>query len=401
MNPEECTCVEEVLVVENPIPTQNIPEDSDPIAIDLADTFSLDDAEIEIRPVGVIGGSPDANPGDDNNPDPVDSPGDNPGSDSQPPIVEAEIVDGQIILDPIEDQNGIQEFEVVATTPDGQEVTDNFAVIVDPVDDPFELKEEIPDVDFVANQNSISIKIDDFFQDPDSDLEDVEISIQSNTNPDLIQSRIEGDNLIIETDLTAPGSSDITIEATSGGETIEDTFTVNVDENICIKADPSESGDSPDLLLDPEIDTVDVALFERDNGTNLYTDNPDEISGLLENGELYRVSASEPGYRGLAEDGDDISPVARFYDTQSNSNFFTADEGEADFFRNNLADRFREERSSHFAYDNAEVNPEAIPVYRFIDQTNGSHLFTLDQSEGSGLASEGVAYYVLSEEVLI
>gem|GEM_PF-4533983 len=92
-------------------------------------------------------------------------------------------------------------------------------------------------------------------------------------------------------------------------------------------------------------------------------------------------------------------PVYRFYNTQTQTHFFTMDESEKNTVLQNYA-WFNYEGIAWYAYP-ADSAPEGCrPIYRFFNTSAGTHFFTIDANEKDIIISnygwfryEGISYY--------
>jgi hypothetical protein len=98
------------------------------------------------------------------------------------------------------------------------------------------------------------------------------------------------------------------------------------------------------------------------------------------------------------------SPVFRFYNTQTESHFFTIDVAEKNYIIANFP-QFSFEGTSWYAKTPLQYTAAPsgmIPLYRFYRKTNGTHFFTVNAAERASInanlsatyTDEGIAYYV-------
>ena len=73
------------------------------------------------------------------------------------------------------------------------------------------------------------------------------------------------------------------------------------------------------------------------------------------------------------------SPVYRFFDNTNGTHFFTSSSSERDNIINNQSSRYTEETNGYGAV--AAADPNATAVYRFFDTVYGTHFFTASASE--------------------
>ena len=158
----------------------------------------------------------------------------------------------------------------------------------------------------------------------------------------------------------------------------------------------------------------DFYQFEKD--LHFYTADVNERDVTVDksaNGELdYRLE--DVGFRALASDRDSltgetiegVSPVYRFFDTQSGEHSFTIDEAERDNIRANLGDRVFE-GIAYYAFESPPEDINTIPLYQGLNSATGSFIYSTDSDDLDGFdntigtsdfdvtADDAIAYYVI------
>ncbi len=99
---------------------------------------------------------------------------------------------------------------------------------IQPVDDAPEVSQVIQDVTVNEDAESITIDLTTVFTDFDNDDALIEKTIVSSSFPELADVSIEGNILTIDFNENMNGSSVITIKGTSNGQSVTESFTVNV-----------------------------------------------------------------------------------------------------------------------------------------------------------------------------
>ena len=84
----------------------------------------------------------------------------------------------------------------------------------------------IEDISATENSDSHTIDLSNIFADADGD--EITISVQDNSNQELVTPTIEANNLILNFAENQSGTADITIRATANGQTVHETLTVAV-----------------------------------------------------------------------------------------------------------------------------------------------------------------------------
>ncbi|MEM7592970.1 MAG: hypothetical protein AAF383_15880 [Cyanobacteria bacterium P01_A01_bin.83] len=183
---------------------------------------------------------------------------------------------------------------------------------------------------------------------------------------------------------------------------------------------PTLSGDGQSLVFNSSLDTFvsddtndtgDVFLVDLNSSTNnldrfatdqihrfyqfergfhFYTIDDGEIEFVQEQSAAGNLSYQSEGerYSVLSDDKDvftgetldGVTPVYRFFNTQTGAHFYTNDENERDFVEDTLAN-YNFEGIKYYAFESEPTEIETIPVFRMLNNDSGSHLYTIDQNE--------------------
>lgn len=138
-------------------------------------------------------------------------------------------------------------------------------------------------------------------------------------------------------------------------------------------------------------------FFDAQNGTQFLTSSVSEISNLV-------ATRSDLKFEGLALAGiattttdPNASPIYRFFDSSNGAHFFTASATEARNLASTRPDMIAEQPSfdEHLTRQTGDT-----PVYRFFDTHAGTHFFTASATEQASLVAarsnltyEGIAFY--------
>lgn len=129
----------------------------------------------------------------------------------------------------------------------------------------------------------------------------------------------------------------------------------------------------------PESQQKDVYRFYNlKNETHFYTADLDEVDFIRTNLPTYRYE----GVRFQVPTGPDVAgakPMYRFYNTKTESHFFTFDENERDSILSNLPS-FKFEGVGMYGYTNNPVDG-CQELYRFYNEATERHFFTTSESE--------------------
>ena len=88
----------------------------------------------------------------------------------------------------------------------------------------------IANVTVNEDTSQTTINLANVFTDPDDNVAAIAKTIQLNNNPNLVNAKIDGNNLILAYQPDRFGTSQITIRATSNGKTVDNTFNVTVNK---------------------------------------------------------------------------------------------------------------------------------------------------------------------------
>ncbi|MBS9771824.1 MAG: pre-peptidase C-terminal domain-containing protein, partial [Trichodesmium erythraeum GBRTRLIN201] len=216
--------------VVNPIADVSVNEDAPATSIDLSNVFSDIDNEDAAITKAVI-------------------------TNSNSGLVTPVIDGNNLSLNYIPNASGMAEITVEGTS-NGLTVSDTFTVNVAPVDDPIVVVNQIADVSVNEDAPATSIDLSNVFSDIDNEDAAITKAVITNSNSGLVTPVIDGNNLSLNYIPNASGMAEITVEGTSNGLTVSDTFTVNVapvDDPIVVVnqiADVSVNEDAPATSID-------------------------------------------------------------------------------------------------------------------------------------------------------
>lgn len=86
----------------------------------------------------------------------------------------------------------------------------------------------IDDIYLPENSDEFIIDMSLVFTDPDDDDNQIILSVVENSNPDLLETFLDGHQLILGPNADMTGSANVTVEALSNGKTVLETFRVSV-----------------------------------------------------------------------------------------------------------------------------------------------------------------------------
>ncbi|MEM8719017.1 MAG: hypothetical protein AAGE84_06870 [Cyanobacteria bacterium P01_G01_bin.39] len=133
-------------------------------------------------------------------------------------------------------------------------------------------------------------------------------------------------------------------------------------------------------------------FYQFERGFHFYTTDDNEIDFIQEQSAAGNLSYQSEGdrYSVLSDDKDvltgetldGVTPVYRFFNTQTGAHFYTNDENEKNFVEDTL-DNYNFEGIKYYAFESKPTEIETIPVFRMLNNDSGSHLYTINQDEVS------------------
>jgi hypothetical protein len=218
--------VNDAPTVENPIGDVVVDEDASDTVIDLSSVF--DDIDSPVPAVSVH-------------------------ANTNSSLVSTSLVGTTLTLSYAADASGTADITIRGTDTGGEEVDDTFTVTVNAVNDAPTVENPIGDVVVDEDASDTVIDLSSVFDDIDSPAPTV--SVQANTNSGLVGTSLVGTTLTLSYAADASGSADITIRGTdTGGEEVDDTFTVTVN---AVNDAPTVENPIGDVVVDEDAsDTV-------------------------------------------------------------------------------------------------------------------------------------------------
>jgi peptidyl-prolyl cis-trans isomerase A (cyclophilin A) len=256
----------------------------------------------------------------------------------------------------------------------------------------------------------------------ESALTDLPLNLEDPNNPEVNND----DNLVRYSNITVSQENELefTVLSNSNPDLVSASFN---EGQLVLDYGDNQSGTAEiviratDLLGDSIDDTFrvtvgDVAnnpnasestvyrLLNSDTGTHLYTTSSEERGNILENLPNYvSEGASYRSVDPLTGNPEPI-PVYRFLNQDTGTHLYTISEAERESVAN--LDNFNFEGEAFFAY--AESESGTIPIYRFFNTQTGAHFYTPSMAEQNSIEenlpnyqSEGIAYYAFPLEASI
>lgn len=150
----------------------------------------------------------------------------------------------KLTITPIAGKSGSTNITITGTAS-GKSVDYTFKVTLD--DKAPKVNVAISDKTVLKNSADLSINLSTLFIDEDDS--DMTLSIKSVSNQSLLTATISGTTLTVKIKAGIAGVCNITIQGTSGGKTVDDTFTVTVNDQApiatAIPAVKAEENDAP------------------------------------------------------------------------------------------------------------------------------------------------------------
>lgn len=147
------------------------------------------------------------------------------------------------------------------------------------------------------------------------------------------------------------------------------------------------------------VDAKVYRFYSTNTSAHFYTISPLERNSVMgSNGSLNYEGA---GYAASMTPGTGLLPVYRFFNRATGTHFYTISEAEKNNVLASLSSVYQLEGVAWYAPAAASIN--WLPNYRFYNKNSGTHFYTANESEKSqiiqgnkSLSYEGVAYYVKS-----
>jgi hypothetical protein len=184
--------------------------------------------------------------------------------------------------------------------------TDEAGIRILSVDDPLVQTGFIDNVAVDENADDVIIDLSDVFSDPDDPPESLLKTVESNTNPDLVSAKIEGNTLTLSFAEGGYGTADITILAESNGQTVSESF------NVVVKR---TSNYAP--ILDTTQSPALVAIYEND------ADNfGNRVADIVVNGSIADIDVEGESVKAIAVIAADNANGIWQYSTDNGDNWY-------------------------------------------------------------------------------
>ena len=196
-------------------------------------------------------------------------------------------------------------------------------------------------------------------------------------------------------DLDGDGNTEERVPLNSAGDNriVNDTVDIGAFEF----GSTTNTPDNPDSNSN---DNTVFRFFNNDTGVHFYTGNETERDAVL---ELDNFSFEGGSYRAVdpLTGNPELLPVYRFLNQDTGVHLYTISEVERDATQE--LSNFSFEGEAFFAYE-TEIE-DSIPIYRFFNPSTGAHFYTPSEAERDNVEanlpefqSEGIAYYALALE---
>lgn len=255
----------------------------------------------------------------------------------------------------------------------------------------------------LANNSNLRALRDDFtpaerFLDP-ATYGDAGIEL-SLPRADTVGLHKAGTELVIDInrDAVAEPADDLTVfnffdaEGSAGSGSMELINNLRLPDIITFFAENSS---------EPVAGSIVYRFLNNNTGVHFYTASPEERDFIDDNlTNFTSEGASYASVDSLTGSSDEPLPVYRFLNQDTGVHLYTIDENERDAV--DELSNFNFEGEAFFAYENQIEG--SIPIYRFFNPTTGAHFYTPSADERDAVLelpdyqSEGVAYYALSVE---
>ena len=194
-------------------------------------------------------------------------------------LVNATVDGNNLTLDYLDNQSGTADITIQGTS-NGLTVEETFTVAVDAVDDAPIVTNAIANLTVDEDADDSVINLSDVFTDIDNDDTAIVKTVLTNTNDTLVNATVDGNNLTLDYLDNQSGTADITIQGTSNGLTVEETFTVTVDavddapivsnriEDVTVDENADDSViDLSNVFSDADGDAIALSITENTNNS--------------------------------------------------------------------------------------------------------------------------------------
>jgi beta propeller repeat protein len=143
--------------------------------------------------------------------------------------------------------------------------------------------------------------------------------------------------------------------------------------------------------------TVPVYRFyNNNNGAHFYTISEAERDNLIAN-YSYALTLEGIAFYVYATQATDTLPVYRFYNNNNGAHFYTISEAERDNLIANYPTIFTLEGIAFYVY--ATKATDTLPVYRFYNNNNSAHFYTISEAEKNYVIANYPSIYVFEGAV--
>lgn len=157
----------------------------------------------------------------------------------------------------------------------------------------------INDIVFETYPASQTVDLTDTFNDPDDPNDNIIITVASNSNPALVGVMLNNRSLLVERQQNIGGSSVVILEATSNGQSVQTSFSVDciIEDLPPVVSNPLE----PVVFIDyPQSFSFDISgCFDDPDNNNEMMEYavqscPNEISASINDEDMLQVSRTTP-----------------------------------------------------------------------------------------------------------
>jgi len=193
-----------------------------------------------------------------------------------------------------------------------------------------------------------------------------------------------------------PGNTDLSAADIAGIQSL-----YGIASNVSAESIPESPTPTLPVVINLTDDSIAVyRFFDSTNGTQFLTADVAERNNVIETRPDLTYEGLGMGAISPTAGDPDAVPIYRFFDTTNGAHFFTASESEKNQIvasKHNLM----LEQTSFNEHSTQQVGD--VPVYRFFDASSGTHFFTDSATERASLiasrpdmVAEGVAFYAPS-----
>ena len=262
------------------------------------------------------------------------------------------------------------------------EDTEDIEPMPEPEGNPPTVVAPIDDFSVTGNGEDRTIDLSSVFEDRDED--EITVTVASNSNDELVAATVEDNNLVLDFTEDTSGTAEITLRATANGQTVDDTFSITVNEE-----DTEQPPEEPE---EPEEQTIELFRFRNttfSTGTYIFVgeaerdfildddnlSNTFSLDGQAEDGTM------NPAFTASSVDGEGLIPFYRLESTTVGGTFLFVSTAEYEFI---FDDPVQSEQWKKQGFADEEETQDIPEFYLRDGSADGGTVFNRFQNQENG-----------------